>query len=196
MHQKKRVFIIHGWDGSPSGCWLPWLKNVLEKKGFNVTVPAMPHPENPTIKNWVGHLSNIVGRPDKNMYFVGHSIGCQTILRYIEHCKIPIGGIVCVAPWFTLPYLRTDEEKKIAQPWLETSLDYKNIKRRANKIITIFSDDDPVVDLGDKALFENRLSTKTIIEHNKGHFSDDAGIKKLPTALEAVLEITGENENI
>ena len=195
MHQKKRVFIIHGWDGSPRDCWLPWLKNELDKIGFTVTVPSMPHPKNPIIEEWVLHLSNEVGKPDKHTYFVGHSIGCQTILRYIEHCKIPIGGIVCVAPWFTLPHLRTDEEKKIAQPWLETSLDYKNIKRRANKIITIFSDDDPVVDLKDKELFENRLSAKTVVEHNKGHFDDSSGVKKLPSALEAVLEVAGENKN-
>lgn len=196
MTQKKRIFIIHGWDGSPHSCWLPWLKNELEKKGFDVIIPAMPHPENPTIKDWVSHLSNKVGKPDKNTYFVGHSIGCQTILRYIDQIEKPIGGIVCVAPWFTLPHLRTDEEKKIAQPWLETSLDYKNIKRRANKIIAIFSDDDPVVDLGDKNFFENRLSAKTVVEHNKGHFSDDAGIKELPSSLKAVLEVAGENKNL
>lgn len=152
----------------------------------------MPHPESPTIGDWVSHLSNEVGIPDKNTYFVGHSIGCQTILRYIERVKKTVGGIVLVAPWFTLPHLRTDEEKKIAHPWLETPMDYKNIKRRANKIIAIFSDDDPDVDLGDKELFENRLSAKTVIEHNKGHFSDDAGIKKLPSALEAALEVAGE----
>src|SRR3989344_2509221 len=193
MPQKKRVFIIHGWYGSPKDCWLPWLKNELKKIGFFVTVPSMPHPENPTIKDWVLHLSNEVGKPDKNTYFVGHSVGCQTILRYIDKTKKPIGGVVFVAPWFTLPHLRTDEEKKIAQPWLETPMDYKNIKRRANKIIAIFSDDDPDVDLKDKELFENRLSAKTVIEHSKGHFDDDAGIKKLPSALEAALEIAGEN---
>ncbi len=193
MPQIKRVFIIHGWDGYTDEGWFPWLKKELEQKGFDVIIPAMPHPENPTIKDWVSHLLNEVGKPDKNTYFVGHSIGCQTILRYIDQIKKPIGGIVCVAPWFTLPHLRTDEEKKIAQPWLETSLDYKNIKRRANKIIAIFSDDDPDVDVGDKKLFENRLSAKTVVEHNKGHFSGSDGIKELPSALEAVLEIAEEN---
>lgn len=32
---KKRVFIVHGWDGKPSGAWLPWLKKELEAKGFD-----------------------------------------------------------------------------------------------------------------------------------------------------------------
>ena len=45
------------------------------------------------------------------------------------------------------------------------------------------------MDLGDKELFEKNLNAKTLIEHNKGHFSDDAGVKELPSALEAILEM-------
>lgn len=189
---QKRVFIIHGWDGSPQNCWFPWLKKELKKKGFDVEVLSMPHPENPTIEDWVGHLSNIVGKPDKNTYFVGHSIGCQTILRYIEQLQEPAGGVVCVAGFFRLLHLATDEEKEIAKPWLETPLNCDKIKQKAGKIIAIFSDDDPDVDLGDKELFEKYLNAKIFLEHNKGHFSDDAGVKELPSALNAVLEIAGE----
>lgn len=189
---QKRVFIIHGWGGYPEEGWFPWLKKQLEKKGFAVQVLSMPHPENPTIVDWVNYLASAVGEPDKNTYFVGHSIGCQTILRYIEQLQKPVGGVVCVAGFFRLLHLATDEEKKIAKPWLETVIDHDKIKRQAGKIIAIFSDDDPDVDLGDQELFEKRLDAKTVIEHQKGHFSDDAGIKELPSALEAVLEIAGE----
>jgi len=189
---QKRVFIVHGWDGSPQNCWLPWMKNELEKKDFVVEVPSMPHPETPTIKDWVNHLSSVVGEPDENTYFVGHSIGCQTILRYVEQIQKPIGGVVCVAGFFRLLHLATDEEKEIAKPWLETAMNYNKIKQKTGKIIAIFSDDDPDVDLGDKELFEQHLGAKTIIEHNKGHFSDDVGVKKLPSALGAVLEVAAK----
>lgn len=188
---QKRVFIIHGWDGSPQNCWFPWLKNNLEKKGFSVTVLSMPHPENPTIEDWVRHLSSVVGEPDENTYLVGHSIGCQTILRYIERLQKSVGGVVCVAGFFRLLHLATDEEKKIAKPWLETPLNYNKIKQNSGKIVAIFSDNDPDVDLGDKKLFEKHLNAKTILEHKKGHFSGDAGVKELPSVLDAVLEIAG-----
>ncbi|MDO8523005.1 MAG: alpha/beta hydrolase [bacterium] len=189
---QKRVFIIHGWGGSPQNNWFPWLKNELEKKGFLVIVPSMPHPENPTIEGWVGHLSTVVGEPDENTYFIGHSIGCQTILRYVEQLQKPIGGVVCVAGFFRLLHLETKEEKEIAKPWLEVPMNYEKIKLNANKIIAIFSDDDQDVDLGDKELFEKRLDAKTIVEHKKGHFSDDAGVKELPSVLNALFEIAGE----
>lgn len=189
----KRVYIIHGWDGSPQNCWFPWLKNQLEARGFLVKIPAMPNPAVPEIKSWVAHLNSIVGKADENTYFIGHSIGCQTILRYIEQIpKKTIGGIVCVAGFFKLLHLQTDEEKEIAKPWLETPVNFNKIKERANKIIAIFSDDDPDVDLENKELFEKHLGAKTIIEHKKGHFSDDAGVKELPSVLEAILKIAGE----
>ena len=194
MSTQKRVFIIHGWDGSPQSCWLPWLKNKLEGKGFDVQVPSMPHPETPTITDWVSRLADIVGEPDENTYFVGHSIGCQTILRYIEQAQKPVGGVVCVAGFFRLLHLATNEEKEIAKPWLETRLGYEKIKKLAGEIVAIFSDDDPDVDLGDKELFEKYLGAKTFVEHQKGHFSDDAGVTELPPAFDAVLEIAGEKE--
>lgn len=191
----KRVFIVHGWDGSPQNCWFPWLKNKLEEQGFIVSIPAMPDPKTPEIKRWVSCLSDAVREVDRETYFVGHSIRCQTILRYIEQISPKqIGGIVCVAGFFRLLRLSTNEEKEIAKPWLETKIDFNKIKESTNKIIAIFSDDDPDVDIGDKELFKKYLNAKTITEHKKGHFSDDAGVMDLPSALEAVLEIAGEKK--
>lgn len=188
----KRVFLIHGWSGSPENSWFPWLKKELENSGFNVQIPSMPNPDNPEIKSWVSHLEDMVEEADENTYFVGHSIGCQTIMRYVERLDKPIGGAVFVAGFFRLLHLETEEEKMVAKPWLETLIDYKKVKQNIPKIIAIFSDDDPDVDLGDKELFEENLGAKTLVEHNKGHFSDDAGVKELPSALKAVLEISGK----
>lgn len=33
---KKRVFIVHGWGGSPEGACLPWLRNELRKKDLKL----------------------------------------------------------------------------------------------------------------------------------------------------------------
>ena len=80
----KRAFLIHGWEGRPENEWRPWLKNELEKRGLQVFVPAMPDTANPMMDKWVPHLTQTVGTPDENTYFVGHSVGCITILRYLE----------------------------------------------------------------------------------------------------------------
>src|SRR3989344_828253 len=188
---RKRAFIIHGWDGYPDECWFPWLKKELEQKSFRVQVPAMPEPAEPKIESWVSHLSKIVGDVDENTFFVGHSIGCQTVLRYFESLPADkkVGGAIFVAGWFTLMNLKTDEEKEIAKPWLETPFDFEKIKQHTKKFFAVFSDDDEVVPQDNKKLFEERLEAKTAVEHNKGHFSGDDEVKELPIILSEILSL-------
>ena len=84
IKMKKRVIIVHGWDGHPQEAWFPWLESELEKRGFEVQIPSMPNPPKPKIDDWVKHLSKSAKSIDKDTVLVGHSIGCQTILRYLE----------------------------------------------------------------------------------------------------------------
>ncbi|MFH1402612.1 MAG: alpha/beta hydrolase [Patescibacteria group bacterium] len=85
MNNNKRVYIIHRWDGAPQNCWIPWLKRELEARDFFVVVPKMPEAEKPDIQAWISHLNNVAGEVDENTFFVGHSIGCQAILRFVEN---------------------------------------------------------------------------------------------------------------
>src|SRR3989344_1064272 len=103
----KRVIIVHGWSGSPNDNWLPWLKTELEKLGHEVLVPEMPNADEPVIEAWVAKVSEVVDTPTNNTYFVGHSIGNQAILRYLETIKAPVGGAVFVAGWFDLKNMET-----------------------------------------------------------------------------------------
>ena len=79
-----RVFIVHGWGDKPGDHWMPWLKEQLELKGFTVAAPAMPRTEAPAIGAWISHLRREVGETGEAAYYVGHSIGCQTIMRHLE----------------------------------------------------------------------------------------------------------------
>jgi hypothetical protein len=187
----KRVFIVHGWDGYPEEGIFPWLKKELEGQGFVVSNPAMPEPLNPQINPWVKFLGEQVGVPDKDTVFFGHSIGAQTILRYLESLPedVKVGGAVFLAPWVNLTpaVYETDEDLIIAKPWLETKLDWDKVKSHTNKFTAIFSDDDPLVPISDSKIFEIDLGAQIIIEHERGHFSGSSGIKELQSALESVL---------
>jgi len=191
---QKRVFIIHGWGGSPQEGWFPWLKKELEKRGFVVQVPSMPDSEEPKIETWIPYLAKLVGKPDENTYLVGHSIGCQTIIRYLQTLpeNAKIGGAVFVAGWYNLRNLATEEEKRIAGPWVNEPRDDKKIRQAVNRAIAIFSDNDPFVIPENKESWKERIGAKIIVEHQKGHFSGDDGIKELPSALQAMLEVSGE----
>ena len=188
----KTIYIIHGWDGSPDEPMHKWLKKSLEEKGYKVVVPEMPNPETPEIGAWIGKIREVV-QPDESIVFVGHSIGCQAVLRYLEQLpgETKIAGVILIAPWMKLDEQTVKEEGKevaeVARPWEETPIDFEKVKKHSDNFITIFSDNDPYVPLSQKDLFEKELSAKIIVEHEKGHFAPDDGTDSLPSALEAVL---------
>lgn len=157
-------------------------------------MPQMPDAGSPRIYNWVPKLAETVGTADENTYFVGHSMGCQAITRFLESLPegIKVGGAVFVAGFFKrLKGLEDDPEvHEIAKHWLETPLDLNRIKSKLGKSIAIFSDDDPYVTLDNQNDFRDKLSSEIIIKHQRGHFSgprDNA--TELPEALEALLKI-------
>ena len=187
----KRVFVIHGWGGNPEEGWRPWFKKELEERGFEVIIPAMPDSDNPIMDKWVSYLAQIVGNPDENTYFVGHSLGCITILCYLEMLNggQKVGGAVLIAAFARdLNYegYRGELSGFFAKP-----LDWRKIKKVCNKFAVIHSDDDKWVppDFGeDVARCLNVEFTKV---HGMKHFSGDDGITKAPIILEKLLEMVG-----
>lgn len=192
---KKRVIIVHGWKGHPKEGWFPWLKKQLEQKNYEVRVPKMPQPRTPKIGAWIKKLRQETGEPDKNTFLVGHSMGCQAILRYLQ--TLPegkeIGGAVFVAGFVSLDRSQLLREGnkvlEIAKPWLETPLHWDDIRTHCPEFIAIFSDDDPYVFLQDADTFKEKLGAKIIIEHGKKHFSGKDGINELPVVLEQLTHL-------
>lgn len=185
---KKKAYIIHGWDGSPQEPLIEWIRIELIKLNYNVIVPKMPNPNKPKIKNWVDKIKEITNSLNNNDIFIGHSIGCQAILRYLENINdnIFIDKIILIAPWITLDKNTIKEEGdeiiKIAKPWMETPINYNKIKPHVNEIISLFSTNDPYVPLSNSKIFKKELDSKIIKLNNKGHF-DEASISELPELI-------------
>ena len=182
----KKVIIIHGWTGSPTKDWLDWLKTNLEQYDYEVLVPKMPNTNNPNLNSWLEHLTNIVGTPDENCYFVGHSLGCITIMRYLESLKNnqKIGGTVFVAGFIT-----TCGHDKL-ESFFTKNINWSKIKTHCKAFISIQSDNNSHISLPYEGIFKDKLNAQVIIEHNKKHFTGDEGVNELPIALESVLNIS------
>jgi uncharacterized protein len=181
----KKAILIHGWEGYPEEGWRPWLKNELEKQGFEVLVPAMPNSAEPKMNEWLDHLGQIITNLDENLYFVGHSLACITILRYLESLgeNQKVGGVVLVAGFSS--NLGFDE----LDTFFESKINWSKIKSSCKKFIAIHSDNDPFVSLHYADFFQDKLGAEVIIEHNKKHFSGEDGINILPSALESILKL-------
>ncbi len=182
----KRVFLVHGWGGSPETDFFIWLKNELKNKGFSVEAPEMPDTETPVIEKWVSTLEKAVGKLDKDTYFIGHSIGCQAIMRYLEKANQNAGGALFVAGWFYLKNLEEAEEP-IAKPWIENPMDFKKIKGNLTNLSVLISDNDPFDCLDENVkTFKEKLGAKVTIKHNMGHFNNP----KYEFILDEFLKIT------
>ena len=190
----KRIVIIHGWDGNPHEPMIDWLKEELEKEGNEVIAPAMPNPEEPIIKDWVIAVLT-TSQIDKDTVLVGHSVGCQAVLRAME--MMPehtlVGGAILIAPWMELDSNTIEEEGEeiveIARPWMETPINFEKIKQHAGNFFAIFSDNDPYVSVSQKDFFEKVLDTKTVLLHNYGHFAPQDNVKEVPDILEIIKKL-------
>lgn len=192
----RRAFIVHGYQGYPGEAWQPWLKAELEKRGYRAEVPAMPHPDRPAIAEWIGFLSRLIGEPDRDTVLVGHSLGVQAVLRYLEiqaRAGKSVGRTVLIAGMYPSGMTPEAADERtggdpVLRPWLVSGVDPRLVGRAAGTCTVILSDNDPIIPLEKaRASFEARLKATILVEHGKGHFNEDDHLTELPSALEAVI---------
>ena len=177
----KKVYLIHGWGGSSSSePWYLWLKDKLASRGFKITILDMPNTDEPKIEEWVEYLRENIKSVDEQTYFIGHSIGCQTIMRFLEklHKNKRVGRCVFVAPWLDLINLE-QKEMKIAHPWINSKIDFKRILGHCDNFLAIFSTNDPYVHISESKKFRDNLGAKIIIKKNEKHFNETEEIPEI-----------------
>jgi hypothetical protein len=186
---KKRAFIIHGWEAVPESNWFPWLKGELGERGFEVKVPAMPNTYHPVCSEWLAYLKRIVGASDKNTYLVGHSLGVITILRYLEALPLEqkTGGALLVAG-FPEP-IGFDE----LDSFFTSSLNYEKIRNSTEKITAIHSDNDPYVPLKNGEILRDKLGAELVVVPGGDHLTCGKESMELPVVLESVLKLQAGN---
>mgnify|MGYP006379841313 CR=1 FL=1 len=106
------AIIVHGWDGAPAHGWCPWVKDELARCGYEALLPQMPHSSHPIIEEWVEAIEKAVGNtPLPDTIFIGHSLGCQAICRFLEKAQGVAGRVFFIAP--VLSHISgLDEEEK------------------------------------------------------------------------------------
>lgn len=187
----KTVVIVHGWDATSQSNWIPWLKKELEKRNFKVIAPDMPITRFPIIPLWINKIRSIIKNPDKDTYFIGHSIGCQAILRYIQKLpeKTKLGGALFVAGWFNLDNLDKEDwrVKYVAMPWTKSKINFSKIKSKLKKINVLISTDEPYGYVKENTnTFRTKLKANVTIKNKLEHFCEP----KMPIILNKFLQLT------
>lgn len=186
----KKVIVVHGWGGSPQDGWFPWLKEQLHDQKVEVVIPVMPNTEEPEMKAWVSELRNVASNLDEETVLIGHSIGCQTILRYLA--ELPEGAkvkkVILVAPWTRLndETLEDEETMEIAGPWMNNPIPWDKVRNKAFEFVAIFSKEDYYVPLSEKEIFKDELDAEIIVLDGPGHLGGEDDMEEFPQLLETL----------
>lgn len=182
---RKKVIIVHGWDGSPDEGWQPWLRNELENRGYEVVAPKLPNAAHPKLSPWLDTIEKAAGKIDGNTIFVAHSLGCITVIDFLAK-RVPmtkIAGAIFVAGFYG-----ETSSPEIAE-FYDKSIDIDSVTQRIGKRFVVYSDNDELIDVETSKKFAREISAEEIFLPGKGHFNEDNDVFELPEVLDVVLKI-------
>lgn len=184
----KRAIIVHGFKGKPDTNWKPWLKSELETKGFQVEIPEMPNTDHPQASAWVAKLASAIGEMGSDeIYLIGHSLGCITILKYLETLSDDQKIKACI---FVAGFTKRFEGYNGGhESFFENELNLRHIKTHVDTIIAVQSEDDSNVGFEELKDFGDSLGARTIAVTDMGHFSSADGVFEVPLVRDLILEL-------
>ncbi len=136
-NKMKNTIILHGTGSNPNEFWFPWLKEVLEKKGYEVWVPELPDGDNPDKNKWLPFIFEN-GKFNEETVIIGHSAGAAIILALLEDLDVKIRRAILVGGYCMST--GTDGVNGV----LQKVYDWEKISNATTeKLIFINSDNDP-----------------------------------------------------
>jgi len=183
----KTAIIIHGVGGGPGENWFPWLKQELEKIGYNVIVPQFSMPDEQSLDNWLKTFEDYQDFLSSDTILIGHSLGVAFILNILERINYPIKAAFFVAGF--LGKLNLEKFDPINKTFTEKEFDWEKIKENC-KIFYIFnSDNDPYVPLSKGEEIAKNLDSKLIIVEGARHICTSSGYTKFDLLLKKIKEL-------
>lgn len=184
----KNAVILHGTLGSPEGNWFKWLKNELEAKGMEVWLPALPHPEQPSLRAWADYVHAECPFPiTTETLVVGHSSGAILALILAQENTVTIGVVVAVSV-FHDNSLDWEPNSKL----FDVDFAWPKIQQNSTKLLFVHSDDDPYVPLEQARYVADNCKGELVVVPSQGHFN----LEKSPnyTQFPKLLEILEQKE--
>ena len=189
-NKKQKVLMIHGLEGTGEGNWFPWVKQELEKQGFEVFNPTMATSDHPILEKWLEELVPYIEQMGENDMVVGHSLGAKAALHLIEKANKKIKGLYLVAP--VLDAASDKEYDLLKKEWVSSDIEllksfssakysWERISNLIESKNVIFSDDDPFIKIETKEILP--VGWNREVWHGFGHFQK----KEIPELLNLIL---------
>jgi uncharacterized protein len=176
----KRIYIFPRYSGDENSDWYQKAKKELMLRDAQTLViplsfPNWDKPEIPEFLSFVEHAIPL-NELDETTYFVGHSVGCRAVLRFLNEMlkkkqSLKIGGLMFVAGWWTI-----DNAWSQLEQWINFTADYPKIREMCNgNVITLLSDNDPYTYdyRQNKKHWEEKLKADVLVIPGAKHFNNE-----------------------
>lgn len=163
----KNAIILHGTMGSPEGNWFKWLESELKKQGMTVWLPALPHPEQPSLREWAEFVqANCPFAINDETLIVGHSSGAILALIITQQNPGRVGKVIAVSV-FPDNSLGWEPNSKL----FDVDFDWRVIRAKARQLLFIHSDNDPYVPLHQARYVADNCEAELKLLPGQGHFN-------------------------
>lgn len=187
---KGTVYILHGCPSDAEKAmnpetrtydkhWIPWTKEELVKRGYEVKTPLMPNPWAPDYLAFKSEFEK--NEIKENDILIGHSCGSAFLVRWLGDSKQHVAKLILVAPW-KIP----DAEDALREEYYGYEID-RTIPERVSQIIMFTSDNEEQDGKESVQIFHKALGGKLIDLPGKGHYTQgDMGTNNFPELLKEI----------
>lgn len=183
---KPRALIVHGYWSAPDRNWFPWLKGELERKGFDVVVPALPDSKHPDRAAWEARLARALpaGDVDGRTLIVAHSLGCYAVLHYLQRLAVPEpAAAVVLVSGFDRPLASQAPDLDLINAYVAPELDFDALRGKVRSYAVVSAVNDPIVPHRFSQVLARELGGRFVAVPAGGHFMGQEGCHELPVAL-------------
>ncbi|MBP7832160.1 MAG: leucine--tRNA ligase [Candidatus Levybacteria bacterium] len=141
IDEKYRFINLHGFTGSSTKNFFPWLASELTKKGHTVETPDLPEADLGSVEKQVQYVIDNYTF-DENTVLLGHSLGSVVALKVLERLKSPVKKLVLVAGFAQPGFL---DHKRPFEETFNFEFDFKKIKENTNEVVILRASNDSAV---------------------------------------------------
>ncbi|MEI7604045.1 MAG: alpha/beta fold hydrolase [bacterium] len=194
-----KFIIFHGSFGSPEINWYIPLKEELASFGQEVWIPRLPvntwdeitmvGPESTestqNLDSWFSSFDANIPNAFKEgeLCFVGHSIGCLFILHLLERYNIKLDSAIFVSP-FLNKLNKSWQIDLVNESFYKSDFDFEKINKLVDISYSLYSDNDPYVDINDSLEFIEKTESLPILVRGGEHMNDESGFQSFPLVEE------------
>jgi predicted alpha/beta hydrolase family esterase len=177
------IYLIHGYTANVNSNWFPSFKEEIENDNTTVIILDMPNSKAPKFDEWLLHLENKIVNYNENTIFIGHSLGCVSILNFLKTKYQKFKGLFLVSGFV--------EETPIPElsEFVQSKLDYSSIQNQTVNRISISAKDDDIIPFEYSKRLAQKLDTQFILLNEGKHFIDRDAIYEFPTLVTEVKKL-------